>query len=100
VESKSLGIGLGKTELNGRGANMSGLASVLSSRVGNQVIDKTALTGFYNFTLTWTPDEAAATESGPSIFNALEEQLGLKLEPAKGNVEFLIIDSVERPSGN
>jgi uncharacterized protein (TIGR03435 family) len=100
VESKGFGIGLDKTQLDGHGANMSGLASVLSSRVGNQVIDKTALTGFYNFTLRWTPDEAAVTESGPSIFTAIQEQLGLKLEPAKGNVEFLVVDSVERPSGN
>jgi uncharacterized protein (TIGR03435 family) len=101
VESKGMGIGLGKTELRGRGTNMSGLASVLSSRVGKQVIDKTSLTGFYNFTLTWTPDDDATTaEPGPSIFNALQEQLGLKLEPAKGMVEMLIVDAVERPSGN
>jgi len=100
VESKGLGIGLDKTELRGRGANMSGLASVLSSRVGNQVIDKTNLSGFYNFVLTWTPDDAPGTEAGPSIFNALQEQLGLKLEPAKGMVEMLIVDGVERPSGN
>jgi len=100
VDKAGLGIGLGKTQLNGRGANMSGLASVLSSRVGHQVIDRTDLAGFYNFTLTWTPDDAAATESGPSIFTALQEQLGLKLEPAKGTVEMLVIDGVERPSGN
>jgi len=101
VPSAGLGIGLGKSQLNGRGANMAGLASVLSSRVSRQVIDKTDLKGFYNFTLTWTPDdEAAGPESGPSIFTAIQEQLGLKLEPAKGMVEFLVIDSVERPSGN
>jgi uncharacterized protein (TIGR03435 family) len=100
MESKGLGIGLDKTQLNGHGATMSGLASVLSSRVGHQVIDRTELTGFYDFTLTWTPDEAAATESGPSIFTALQEQLGLRLEPAKGTVEMLVIDGVERPSGN
>jgi uncharacterized protein (TIGR03435 family) len=100
VDSAGLGIGLGKTQLNGRGANMSGLAGVLSSRVGNEVSDKTGLAGFYNFTLTWTPDEAAATETGPSIFTALQEQLGLKLEPSKGVVEMLVIDGVERPSGN
>jgi uncharacterized protein (TIGR03435 family) len=100
VQAQGLGIGLGKTQLNGRGANMSGLASVLSSRVGRQVTDKTGLTGFYNFTLTWAPDDATGTENGPSIFNALEEQLGLKLEPAKGLVEMLVIDTVERPSAN
>jgi uncharacterized protein (TIGR03435 family) len=101
VSSAGLGIGLGKSQLNGRGANMPGLASVLSSRVGRQVIDETDLKGFYNFTLTWTPDdEAAGPESGPSIVTAIQDQLGLKLEPAKAMVEFLVIDNVERPSGN
>ncbi|MGA3235734.1 MAG: TIGR03435 family protein [Bryobacteraceae bacterium] len=100
VDAAGLGIGLGKTQLNGRGATMSGLAGVLSSRVGSQVIDKTGLAGFYNFTLAWTPDDAATAETGPSIFTALQEQLGLKLEPAKGTVEILVIDSVERPSRN
>jgi uncharacterized protein (TIGR03435 family) len=100
VESAGLGIGLGKTQLNGRGANMAGLASVLSSRVAHQVIDKTGLTGFYNFTLTWTPDDANGAENGPSLFAALEEQLGLRLEPGKALVETLIIEGVERPAGN
>jgi uncharacterized protein (TIGR03435 family) len=66
------------------------------------VFDKTGLSGLYDFTLSWTPpnvqsDSAAA---GPSIVTALEEQLGLKLQPTKATVDFLIIDQAERPSQN
>jgi uncharacterized protein (TIGR03435 family) len=88
----------------------------LSPRVGRPVINKTGLTGRFDYHLEFAPDEtmpgfhdgelsgapgAAASEpAGPSIFTALQQQLGLKLEPAKGSAEFLIIDSVERPSEN
>jgi bla regulator protein BlaR1 len=88
----------------------------LSRRVGRPVIDKTGLTGRFDYHLEFEPDEtmpgfhdgklsgaagAAATDpAGPSIFSALQQQLGLKLEPAKGSAEFLVIDSVERPSEN
>jgi uncharacterized protein (TIGR03435 family) len=66
------------------------------------VVDKTALQGDFAFELEWTPDPspAPADDSGPSIFTALQEQLGLKLEPQKGPVEILVIDHVERPSEN
>jgi uncharacterized protein (TIGR03435 family) len=78
------------------------------------VIDKTGITGKFNFRIEFAPDEAtpnfrstagdpAAAPSdpaGPSIFTALQQQLGLKLERATGPVEFLVIDHVERPSEN
>jgi uncharacterized protein (TIGR03435 family) len=65
------------------------------------VVDKTGLTGNYNFTLKWTQENVEATAtSGPSIFTALQEQLGLKLEPMKVPTKVLVIDSVERPSEN
>lgn len=67
------------------------------------VIDKTGLAGLFNFTLTYEPETAAAPDepsTGPSIFTAVQEQLGLKLEPAKGPADFLVIDSVDRPSEN
>ena len=68
---------------------------------GRTVIDKTGLTGLYDFTLTYTSDADAALPasaasdpvSGPTIFTALEEQLGLRLEPAKGPVPILVIES-------
>jgi len=67
------------------------------------VIDKTGLTGLFNFTLTYEPESSAPPDepsTGPSIFTAVQEQLGLKLEPAKGPADFLVIDSVTRPSEN
>ncbi len=65
------------------------------------VIDKTGLTGLYNIDLTWAwNDEPGSGDNGPSIFTALQEQLGLKLEPAKAPVDVVVIDHIERPSEN
>jgi len=88
--------------------SMTTVASVLTDLVHRTVIDKTGLTGNYSFDLKWTPDDAPApsasanpsTDSGPSIFTALQEQLGLKLKPAKGPVETLVVDHVAMPSEN
>ncbi|MFZ0338625.1 MAG: TIGR03435 family protein [Terracidiphilus sp.] len=79
--------------------SVSTLAEQLSMIVGRDVVDKTGITGRYNLKLQWTPDDDAA-DSGPSLFTALEEQLGLKLEPAKGPVQVLVIDHAEMPSAN
>jgi uncharacterized protein (TIGR03435 family) len=73
--------------------------------IDRQVVDKTGLTGKYDFTIRFSPDNAATQESpstadAPSIFTALQEQLGLKLEPAKAPVDSLVIDHIERPSEN
>jgi uncharacterized protein (TIGR03435 family) len=88
------------------------LAQSLSRLLGRTVIDKTGLTAKYNYTLEWTPDESqafqlppdapkpAADASGPSLFSALQEQLGLKLESEKGPVEIHVIDRTEKPSEN
>jgi uncharacterized protein (TIGR03435 family) len=81
------------------------LAEQLSKVTGRDVVDKTGISGRYHLTLKWTPDDSASTggdssESGPSLFTALEEQLGLKLESAKGPVEVLVIDHVEMPTAN
>jgi uncharacterized protein (TIGR03435 family) len=75
---------------------------------GRLVIDKTGLTGRFAFTLTWTPERMPTSApppgvppidpNGPSFFTALQEQLGLKLQSAKGPVEVVVIDSVERPT--
>lgn len=76
------------------------------------VIDRTGLSKRFDFTLDWTPDEFQASGLGaktpapdsgatfPNLFTAVREQLGLKLESTKGAVEILIIDRVEKPSGN
>ncbi len=75
------------------------LASALRDDVGRTVKDETGLRGSYDFSLRWsTPSESDGT--GASIFTALEEQLGLKLVPAKRPVEFVVVDHAEEPSAN
>jgi uncharacterized protein (TIGR03435 family) len=78
------------------------LAEQLAEVVGRVVIDKTAIQGRYSLTLKWTPEDAAPApdSSEPSIFTAIQEQLGLKLEPQKGPVQVLVIDHIEAPSEN
>jgi uncharacterized protein (TIGR03435 family) len=71
---------------------------------GRPVIDKTGLTGLYSFTLNWSPQRLNAASSpdptGPSLFSALREQLGLRLEPAKAPVPIVVIDAVSPPTPN
>jgi len=69
---------------------------------GRKIIDRTGLGGKkFDFALDWTPDAMQSAEDpGVSIFTALEEQLGLKLAPARGPVETLVIDHMERPTAN
>ena len=78
------------------------IARNLANSSGRMVVDRTELTGMYDGELTWTPDNlppgVAVDANAPSIFAAVEEQLGLKLLPATGPVEVLVIDSVERPT--
>jgi uncharacterized protein (TIGR03435 family) len=73
-------------------------------RLDRPVIDRTGLAGRYNFRLVYRPEDAdsANPENAPgqSIFAALQQQLGLRLEPAKGPGDFLVIDQVSRPSAN
>ena len=84
------------------------LAEELSKVAGRDVVDNTGIAGRYDIKIRWTPDDAsqpqlpngAPVDSGPSLFTALEEQLGLKLEPAKGPVQVLVIDHIEIPSDN
>ena len=82
------------------------LAELLSSRLHRTVVDKTGLTGDYDVTLLWSPGEdegglrgvpTYANPSLPSLFVALQEQLGLRLESTKGPVEVLVIDHADKP---
>jgi len=85
--------------MNGTREPVSILAGNLADQLGRIVVDKTGLRGAYDWTLEWAPD--GATESGgPSLFTAVREQLGLRLEAQKGPMETLVIDSVQRPSEN
>ena len=65
---------------------------------GRTVVDKTGLEGSFDCDMTWS--QVGSDGPGPSFFTAVQDQLGLKLEPAKGMVEVLVVDGVERPSGN
>jgi uncharacterized protein (TIGR03435 family) len=85
------------------------LASWLSGSLRSPVIDKTGLTGKYDCTMKWSPRQtrletsaegAAPDPNAPTLFDALKDQLGLKLESGKGPVDVIVIDHIERPSGN
>jgi uncharacterized protein (TIGR03435 family) len=107
---------VGRGELTGQALPIASLVNMLAQQLQRTVIDKTGLTGNYDFGLQWTeensdpmfkgPDggpprtEPAPDASGPSIFTALQEQLGLKLQSTKGPVETLVVDSVAMPSEN
>jgi uncharacterized protein (TIGR03435 family) len=78
-------------------------AAILSNRFGTPVIDKTGLTGEYNFVMTFQPDRPANAPdapTGPTFLEALHDQLGLKLERQKGPVEIVVIDHVQKPDPN
>jgi uncharacterized protein (TIGR03435 family) len=82
-------------------ASMAQFASTLSGFADRPVLDKTGLTGAYDLKLQWSDDSQAAQDSGaPSLFTAVQEQLGLKLEAQRSPVEVLIIDQAERPTEN
>ncbi len=80
------------------------LTGFLSDALDRTVIDKTGLTGAFDFHLEWAPQRTSDAPSddlgAPSIFTAVQEQLGLRLQAGKGPVEFLVIDHAEKPSGN
>jgi uncharacterized protein (TIGR03435 family) len=104
----------GRGQFSLEGAPVAALANQLGQVLGRSVIDKTELAGNYDFKLEWTPDEgqpgimkppggdgsAAADLPGASIFTALQDQLGLKLESTKGPVETLVIERAEKASEN
>jgi uncharacterized protein (TIGR03435 family) len=91
--------------LDGKGVSLATLAGNIARSVRRSVIDKTGLTGTYDLHLEWTDAPLndipnPETSDRPSIFTALTEQLGLKLQSAKGPVEVIVIDRMERPSQN
>ena len=91
--------GPGQAEV--RGGSTAKLAYCLSDILGRLVRDDSGLKNRYYMQLKWTPEELqSAGELGPTIFTALREQLGLKLVPARGPVDMLVIDHVEKPTEN
>jgi bla regulator protein blaR1 len=111
----------GKRTLTAAGISISQLAEIMTDNTADDrpVLDKTGLTGKYDFTVRWFwPDVPPAPEgfsemsvserraerrrrfADPALLVAIEKQLGLKLESGKGSVEYIVIDHVEKPSGN
>ena len=99
----------GKMSVRGMGLDL--LAGVLSREAGRKVVDKTELSGNFDWDLAFTPQRflersfdrdrfPSIDPSGPSVFTAVQEQLGLKLESQKGEVAVLVIEHVEHPTGN
>ena len=106
-EHRSSGMGGGPdtAEMTGAGNSIEDLIRPLAAQVGRPVIDKTNLTGRFDFKLTFNPRPLVSADSSkqsaaPEIFTALQEQLGLKLESGRGPVEVLVIDSASRPTEN
>lgn len=89
-----------------RGATMPMFVRSLSGLTGRIVQDRTGLNGGFDFELQFAPESGTVSESsapsgnGASLFTALEEQLGLKLRPARGPVDVVVIDRVEQPTEN
>jgi uncharacterized protein (TIGR03435 family) len=91
------------TSMTSTAVPMSALITLLSSQLQRVVVDKTGLTDKYDLNLTWSRDDGstpASDSTSPSIFTALQEQLGLHLQPSKSPVEVFVIDHVELPSEN
>lgn len=94
----------GNSVLDAYGMSMAAFSEeALSRKLDRPVIDRTGVAGRFDFHLEFSPGEltsAAADSTAPSIFTAVQDQLGLRLEPARGSVPVLVIDGLERPSGN
>jgi uncharacterized protein (TIGR03435 family) len=96
-------MGLGTIELTG--GRVGGLARSISGLAGGPITDRTGLEGYYDLTLHFSmrplnADPASPPDDAPSIFTALQEQLGLKLVPEKIKVKIFVIDHIERPTPN
>ena len=118
----NMNIGPNRRQMTGQ-MTMTQLANALANLTGKPVTDMTELKGTYDVDLTWTPDDreqgmmgakmamagamppagggeahpaTEASDSGPTIFGAVQEKLGLKLDPRKGPVEILVIDHAEK----
>jgi uncharacterized protein (TIGR03435 family) len=105
----------GRGNLRAAAVSVSNFVNFLVNQLGRPVIDKTGISGLYDLQLEWTPgseqvpgpfapNPAAppppADASGPSLFTALQEQLGLRLESTKGPVEVVVVDSAQKPAEN
>jgi uncharacterized protein (TIGR03435 family) len=86
----------GRGSLSGQKMSMSQLADSLSQHVNLPVLNMTGIKGAFDIELKWAPEEGKDSGNGPSIFTAVQEQLGLKLEQRKGPMEIIVVDRAER----
>jgi uncharacterized protein (TIGR03435 family) len=98
--------------VQGRDVPMALLWRFVSQQAGRAIVDRSGLTGNHDFDLTWTPEQFAnranpavvngntIDPNGPSLFTALHEQLGLKLDAQRGPVDVLVIEKIDRPTEN
>src|SRR5262249_44754853 len=114
--TSGFGITNGRMTFQGSAIPVTTLVNMLQQRVDRPVIDKTGLKGLFEIKLEWTPGAEAPPspfgpnlngpppppldDSAPTIFTAIQEQLGLRLEGARGPVDVIVIDSAEKPSDN
>ena len=108
------GMMLGPGRMTSSGQAVGGIIGGLNNFVDRLIVDRTALKDFYEFELVWTPEQFAGRggrdggpiiangfeidPNGPGLFTAIQEQLGLKLEPVRGPVEVMVIDRLEQPT--
>jgi len=92
-------IDIGKGELLGHGATMANFVEILTDNLDRPVLDKTELTGHYDFTLHYEQSSLVDWRLGPALFSLVQD-IGLRLEQRKAPFEILVIDAVERPSEN
>jgi len=100
------GTTVGRGSISAKQTSMSTFVYFLSGELRQPIVDDTGLKGEYDFDLTWSPTEMpdakseAAEQVASSVFAAVQEQLGLRLQPSRGPVEVLVVASVQKPSAN
>jgi len=88
-----------RATMKASGMSMRDIAAALTRQAGRPVEDHTGISGRFSFQIEWAP-QVASDSSLPSLFTVVKEQLGLRLRPAKGNLEVFVIDRLEEPSAN
>lgn len=105
------GWSMGNGRMDATATTIESLTAGLTQQVGHTIVDKTGLTGHYDFKLHWTPDDAppvtgtdgtnaGSDASAPALFTALQEQIGLKLESRKEPIDVIVVDHIDKPSPN